>query len=481
LKSNLSILFFGTLFLVFRAPAQTNTFNPYSRYGLGELSQKTFAHNAGMGGACIALKPDSTMPIFINTGNPASYSLIRLTTLEVGGTFVYSQFRGSNNSSLTKWGANFSYGTLGFPVRQNGGACFGIMPYSSVGYETLTQTSVQNIGTVNYQYNGSGGLNKAFLGYGLMPFNKRLIKFRSKHLYVPDSVKTLSTSQYRSRQNVSKLLSDLSIGFNAEYLFGGISNVTRVLYPNTVYYNNTYRERSVTLGDFTGNFGLQTGLTIDSLRSKTLGHRRALKEKIKITFGFFMNINNPLKATYNNEVYNYILGGSGEEIIRDTVLYNTGQKGTIKLPLEQGFGIGIKKGERFNFVIDAAITNWQNFKYFENPSDLKKNYRLAAGLNFVPEKYAAGRGAFIRRINYRFGLSYETGYINLNNHSAPAYFASLGIGLPVGIGRLSSMVNISAQYGKMGPNDPALIKQDFWRVNFGFTFCDRWFQKFKYD
>ena len=60
------------------------------------MSPTTFAHNSGMGGTYIALKPDSTMPIFINTGNPASYSLIKLTTLEVGGSFLNSNFNIGN-------------------------------------------------------------------------------------------------------------------------------------------------------------------------------------------------------------------------------------------------------------------------------------------------------------------------------------------------------------------------------------------------
>lgn len=517
MKNKASILLLPLLALLpFSGNSQNSTFSPYSRFGIGEMAQQTFAHNTGMGGAHIALKPDSTMPIFMNVGNPASYALIRLTTLEVGGSFLYSQFRGNNNSSLNKWGTNFAYASLGFPVMGNGGACFGVQPYSYVGYETKNTVEEQNIGSVQYKYYGDGGLSKAFLGYGIMPFNKRLIRFRSKYLYTPDSLKTLTHKQYMHRQKVSKLLSDLSIGFNVNYIFGNIINSTRVVYPNSLTYNNTYRERILTMGDFTGNFGLQTGITTDSIKDhkgrktrignevktlKALGvyseaqlkmkedsindatplHRRALKQKVKVTFGYFMNLNNPLKVKYTTGVYNYILNGFGQEIIRDTVLYDLERKGTIKLPMEQGFGIGIKKGEKLNIVADFAITDWENFKYLNEVNDLKNNYRIAAGMNFVPEKYAAGRGAFLRKVNYRIGASYQTGYIYLKNTYISDYSVSVGVGLPVGIGRLSSMVNISAQYGIMGSSDPSLIKQKYWRINFGFTFCDRWFQKFRYD
>jgi hypothetical protein len=471
------------LFFVFIvcARSQNNTFSPYSRYGLGELNAPTFAHNAGMGGAYIALKPDSLIPgsMFINAGNPAAYPLIRLTTLEVGGAFINSNFT-SNSSSLKKWGTSFAYGALGFPVRSKGGACVGIMPYSHVGYDLKTVSNESGIGDVTYLYSGTGGLNKAFIGYGIMPFNKQLTRFRKKHLNVPDSLKTLSRSQFKLRQGINKLLSDFSIGVNVNYIFGNITQTSRVQYPNSILYNNTYRDRSTTLGDFTGNFGMQTAFTVDSV-SNGKGGKRALTEKVKFTFGYFASVNNALKVSYDAVAYNYILNGFGQEITRDTVISNHDQKGTIQLPLEQGFGIGFKKGERINIVSDFAITNWQDFKFLDNPNSLVNNYRIAAGLNYVPEKYAAGNGAYFRKMNYRFGLNYNTGYIQLQNTQISSYAITAGVGLPVGIGQLTSMVNVAAQYGQMGTTTNNLVKDNFWRINFGFTFSDRWFQKFRYD
>lgn len=155
MKNKINTFFFLLIILPAIVLSQLNTFSPYSRYGLGEMSPTTFAHNSGMGGTYIALKPDSTMPIFINTGNPASYSLIKLTTLEVGGSFLNSNFTSGSNL-IKKWTTNFSYGALGFPVMKNGGACFGIMPYTSVGYETQAISNERGIGNVTYNYNGGG-------------------------------------------------------------------------------------------------------------------------------------------------------------------------------------------------------------------------------------------------------------------------------------------------------------------------------------
>ncbi|HOZ87574.1 MAG TPA: hypothetical protein PL029_07445 [Bacteroidia bacterium] len=510
---NKSHIIFWILLVPVLALAQNNTFSPYSRYALGELTAPTLAHNSGMGGAFIAMKPDSMMPIFINTGNPAAYALIKLTSLEVGGSGVYSKFSG-DNTSVTRWSTNFSYGALGFPIANNGGACFGIMPYSHVGYDLQNKVTEGGIGEVSYLYNGSGGLNKAFIGYGIMPFSKRFVKFRGSQA-IPDSLKTLRGNKYRVAEMGAKVLSDFSIGFNVNYIFGGLQNTTRVIYPNSVLYNNTFRERTLTLGDFTGNFGIQSAFSIDSVADKrgrkdringqvaalkAMGYseemlknrrdslnnttplrKRAMSEKTKITFGYFMALNNALDVTYSSAVYNYITSATGQEIIRDTVIYRTNQKSTVSLPLEQGFGIGYKKGERVNAVVDFAITNWQNFKYLDNVSDFKNNYRIAAGVNFVPEKYAAGHNAFLKRINYRLGVSYQTGFIELKNTLITNYALTAGMGFPVGIGRLSSMVNLSVQYGQVGTSANNLTKENYIRFNFGFTFSDRWFQKMRYD
>lgn len=458
--------------------SQNNTFSPYSRYGFGELNTTTFAHNMGMGGAYIALKPDSTMPIFINAGNPAAYSLIKLTSLEVGGNYVYSQFSG-NNTSLKKWGTNFTYASLGFPVFRNGGACFGIQPYSSVGYDTQSTSDLTGVGTVTNQYSGTGGLNKVFLGYGIMPFGKRLNTFRRKNLYVQDSLKTLSRAGYKTGEFFSKLLSDFSVGANANYIFGNIENITDVMYAYPSLYNNTFTDRAVNVHDFTANFGAQTALTIDSVFTRH-GKKRALREKVKITFGFFMNLNNALNANYSYIAYNYLTSGSTVTRL-DTILFINSRSEKVRLPMEQGFGIGFKKGERINVVADFALSNWQKVQYPNLVNDFKNSYRVALGGNFVPEKYASGNNAFVKRMNYRAGLSYQSGHITVKNATVPTAAASLGLGIPVGMGRLSSMINVSVQYGKTGFGNKELIQENFWRIYFGFTFSDRWFQKFRYD
>ena len=466
--------------------AQINTFSPYSRFGLGELNQTTFSHNQAMAGTCIAFKPDSLYPVMINTGNPASYALIKFATFEVGGNFVRSNFT-TSLSSVYKWTTNFNYGSLGFPIRRKSGAAFGIMPYSNVGYNMQSVSNEPNIGNVTYNYNGEGGFNKVFLGYGTMPFKERLMKFRKKQANKElDPAYNISRSSYKFKELMSEIASDFSIGVNANYLFGSTLNYTDVRYPNSLTYFNTIREKTVRINDFTGNFGIQTAFTIDSVKvnrdtgSVVTGRlKRALSEKVKITFGYYMALNNTVKAKYDLVSYNYFLNSTAI-IPKDTILKSIDQTGKITLPLEQGFGIG------FKLVVDYAITDWSKFKMFDYTNTLKNNMRTSIGFNYVPDKYVLGRGTYFKRTQYKAGAFYNSGYLDINKTLIKTYGVSAGLSLPVGIRTGTGLVNIGIQYGVTGTQNNGLIKENFLRVNFGFTFNstyleDLWFRKFKYD
>ena len=53
--------------------SQSNTFSPYSRFGLGTFSNNFSSYYQSMGGASTA----SLNSVYVNPSNPASYSLIQ--------------------------------------------------------------------------------------------------------------------------------------------------------------------------------------------------------------------------------------------------------------------------------------------------------------------------------------------------------------------------------------------------------------------
>jgi len=460
--------------------SQILTSSPYSRYGLGELNVQTFATPVAMGGTFIAYHQDTIAPFFINAANPAGLAGIRLTTFELGGQANFTKIS-SSESSINKKNINFSYGSVGFPIKRIGGAAFGIMPYSTVGYKITSTQQYAGVGTMNYIFDGNGGVNKVFLGLGVNPFKKQISKFYNSAL-ADTLIKYKEINKYKRKKLGKQLLSELSIGGTANYLFGTINQTTDVIYPGTITYFNSKRERSIQVSDFTFNGGLQTHFTIDSIKSK--GQRRLLKQKIKIGFGFFINTPSSIRAKQNNIIYNYSVDGFGIARSKDTILNSQNIAGTIKLPLEMGVGFSIKKGEKLTVLMDAATTNWSGFKYFDAPSnDFKNSYRVSAGLNYIPNKLAYGSSNYIKRIQYRLGVSYTDGYLDLKNTAISNYFVSAGLGLPVGIGRFDdiAIVNISAQYGKMGTVNNKLLQEEYVRLVLGFTFNKRWFIKYKYD
>jgi hypothetical protein len=460
--------------------SQILTSSPYSRYGLGELNLQTFATPAAMGGSFIAYHQDSIAPFFINVANPASLAGIRLSAFELGGQAQFTKIS-SQTSSINKQNINFSYGSVGFPLKRFGGAAFGIMPYSTVGYKITSSQEDPNIGSMTYVFQGDGGINKAFIGIGVKPFRSNAAKFYKSAL-ADTLIKYQQTAKYKRKKFAKQLLSELSIGASGNYLFGTINQVTDVIYPGSITYYNSKRQRSVQISDFAFNGGMQTHFTIDSVKSH--GKRRLLKQRINIGVGFFVNTPASISAKQNNIIYNYAIDGFGVERPKDTILNSQGISGNITLPLEMGAGLSFKKGEKLTVLLDAATTNWNTFKYFDAPTnDFANSYRVSAGLNWVPNKLAFGSANYIKRIQYRLGVSYSDGYLDIKNTRISNAFVSAGLGLPVGIGRFDdiAVINISAQYGKMGTVTNNLLQEDYVRLVLGFTFNKRWFIKYKYD
>jgi hypothetical protein len=130
---------------------------------------------------------------------------------------------------------------------------------------------------------------------------------------------------------------------------------------------------------------------------------------------------------------------------------------------------------------DLAYTSWSKFRYIDNKNSLDDSYRVSLGINWTPDKSSIGADDYIKRIQYRIGGSYSNGFLELKNTRIDNYALTVGLGLPVGIYKSWSMVNISAQFGKMGSINNQLVQERYVRIMVGFTFNDRWFIKYKYD
>ena len=150
--------------MLFRSvQAQVTTSSPYSRYGFGNVKGSLLPQLRAMGGISTAVNKVNGFN-YINMQNPASYSGINLTTIDLGMSASLSSLS-RNNSSESNFNATFSHLAFAVPVSRKSAISFGVLPYSDLGYSYKNTVKIDTM-SVDQLYQGEGGLSKAYLGYG---------------------------------------------------------------------------------------------------------------------------------------------------------------------------------------------------------------------------------------------------------------------------------------------------------------------------
>ncbi len=445
------------LFISGFANAQINSVSPFSLFGLGDKSNGLFAQQQGMGGVYQSLRS----PYSVNLGNPASYSALRLATLDFGGVqkFVWQSTGGSD--PITNSTGYFNYLALGFPLTENWGMAVAITPYSIVGYDIRSSVEEPDYGNTVYRYTGQGGINKVMWG------------------------------------NSYRVYKGLSLGLNASYLFGTTDTRRDALFtdPSIDY---TRLQTQTTVSDFGFDAGFQYEYTWDSDKNlKVRGEANNQEDNdMFFTIGGTYGFGSDLRATQSGVAYTYVLSNSGTEIPLDTGSLYVDLGGSITLP--HSYGLGVSYGRRVPELLinawmveaDMNLTQWSGFKPFDgSPSSLTDSYRFSAGGYFIPN-FAFGnqnrRGNYFETIKYRFGAFYEKTNITFEDESAPDYGFTFGMDLPFraksvdpGDVKLST-INIGIVFGRRGFINSGAIQEDYINLYFGINLNDKWFRKFKY-
>ena len=177
--------------------AQLKINSPYSRLGVGDISQAGYSYNRGMAGVGVS----NASLFFINNVNPAMLQRNKYVVYEVG---MESQTRSlsSDNETQTNGDLTLDYLALSIPInRWNVGA--GLKKYSQVNYNISSVNQINSTDYSQVDYSGKGGLNEAGL-----------------------------TAAYRVSQDTSSNLT-VSLGLSANYIFGQIErNQTTELFVN---------------------------------------------------------------------------------------------------------------------------------------------------------------------------------------------------------------------------------------------------------
>jgi hypothetical protein len=407
--------------------SQNSTISPYSRFGIGDLTFRGFAYQRGMAGMSLG----NTNPSTINVNNPASYAYDSIMVMEIGanGEGLFSR---QNDISTSGFNADLNALAMAFPIVKNKlGFSFGIIPFSSTGYNIISKSSIDTLSTksdINYIYKGTGGYTKYYLGAGL------------------------------------KITSSLSVGVNANYLFGNVINQRKEEFTNNIFFNTNYQDE-LSLSDFYFEYGLNW--------------KHSLKNDKSIAIGITGSPSQKITANRNILWLNYKKAATGFDVIKDTVFLSLDNQGEVMLPLSYGIGFCVSKSNKWNYGADVKIQNWSDYESFGVKDNLNNSFSLSAGGSYIPNSLLSSK--YVSRIEYRFGAYYNKSYLNLNNNGdLNDVGLCLGVGLPIKRS-FQSKVNCSLQFGKRGTLSGNLVREQYIRLSIGLTFNEVWFIKKKYD
>lgn len=405
------------LFFTLISFAQQGTSSPYSFYGIGDVKFKGTAENRAMGG--LTIYSDS---IHLNFQNPASYSNLKLTTFSLGGTYLTTNLSTNSQSEKARRTA-MDYLAVGLPLGKLG-VGFGLMPYSSVGYNiqstvAATATNPQEI----KQYTGSGGINKVFLGLGYALSKK------------------------------------LSVGIDYSYNFGKIQT-----YSFRFIEGLQYGSREKNLSDVSGGT-LTAGINFTT----------PINNKLNGFASLIYSPDSKLSSSNSRNIATIQYSSTGAEILvqpSDIDVANT----TLTIPskLAVGFGVGQNKkwmlGTEITFQKSSAMGNRFNDI---NDVNYENSTRFSLGGFYIPNYNSFSK--YYEKIIYRAGLRYENTGLIVNTTSIKDYAVTGGLGLPL-IGVFSN-INIGIEYGQRGTTSAGLVQENYTNITIGLSLNDKWFQK----
>ena len=407
----------------------SGTNSTYSRFGLGLLQDQSNGFNKSMGGVGLGVRMGNR----INTANPASYSAIDSLSfiLDVGMSGSFGKMKqasrqvGVNNATL-------DFVHAGMHVAKGLGLAVGYMPYTSIGYkfssrpDTTTYDSNTTLPiTHSATYNGSGGLNQAYIGLGWKAY------------------KGLSVGA-----NVSLLWGKYSHTLVPEYMEGGTSSNA---------YSSTTKSEYATLKTYKIDLGVQYPVRLTRQDWVSLGTTVGLGHKIA------------------QDVIQTI----GE--VPDTAF------SPFDLPYSYGIGAAWQHKNTLLVAADVRQELWSNCRmpigtsggYLPMKGYYKNMTKIAIGSQWTPDPF----GNFWERIQYRAGMNFSTPYLKVDGANGPKEFRlCFGAGVPILNRRNNrSIVNFGVQWLRRSASGRGMVKEDYFVINLGMTFNERWFMKYKIE
>jgi hypothetical protein len=398
--------------------AQEGTSSPYSYYGIGDIRFKGTVESRSMAG--VAVEQDS---IHINLQNPASFANLKLTTFALGGTYNTTTLKSDTKSEKARR-TTLDYLAVGLPFGKIG-VGFGLIPYSSVGYKIESISA--DVNTSNRRYNGSGGLNKAFLGVGY------------------------------------KINSNFSIGADAQYNFGKIET------------NSLEFVTDIPIGTRESNTANLSGVNFD------IGamYKAKLNNKLNVYGSLNYAFENSLTSQNTRNIATVAYNLGFDLAVVDVV---GEQKNSVNLKFPGKLTVSAGIGESQKWLIGGKVAYQKSSGQANSYNDFSnvgygKYGNVSLGGYYIPDYNSFS--SYLKRIVYRGGLKYEKTGLVVNGESINDVGFTLGFGLP--ITETVSNVNIGLELGKKGTTSSNLVQENYVNISVGFSLNDKWFVQRKFE
>jgi len=405
--------------------SQKNNTSAYSFFGIGDKNNSSTVEQLSMGGIGASLGD----VYHLNFSNPASYASLKFTTYSLAIENKNTWAKDSNDKQRAS-ATYLTYLAMGIPLGEKGGLTFGLMPNSTVGYSLVSNVYDIDDEIIEASiYNGEGGTNKVFLGFGY------------------------------------NLFKGFNVGVQGNYVFGKIEN--NIINQQKEISLATKYETISNIDGFSLNAGFQ--------------YKTKLKNEIDLNVGANFDFENEIEAEGNEYLYSVSL--VSYESPRDTIL-NIESKGLLKSPVKTTIGVGLGKDNKWFTGLDYSFQKAQVLQgaVFENYSKIKYDdySKIAIGGFYIPKFNSIT--SYWERVTYRAGVKFEkTGLLvdasgNGNDFTAVDDFGiSFGVGLPVG--KQLSNLNLGLEFGKRGKATKGLVQENYVNFRLSLSLNDKWFKK----
>ena len=401
----------------FAASAQNSSNSPYTRYGLGDLSDQIFTNNSAMGGIGYGLRRSNE----INPMNPASYSSVDSLAFmfDMGISLKASNYKEKSYKTHTT-NSSFDYLVMQFRLHPRLGLAFGFTPFSTVGYNfTVTDPVVgkEDVKVMN-NFTGDGGSHNVFLGLGF------------------------------------KILENLSVGTNIGYFYGKQTYKTTAAFSDQADATINYNRRRIK--SYKIDLGVQ--------------YTQNINENDNMTFGFTYGLGHDLNVSEYKGMQ--ITDGERYNQVDEKVFH-----GGYSLPHSFGIGVAYKHKRKLTAGFDYTLQKWSKAKFDNKEGMYNDRTRLAFGLEYVPN--IIGRN-YLNKIAYRVGTYYTSPYLKTPQGDGPKeYGVSAGFGFPLYLFQRRTVLSITGQYSRLKPSVEHLLQEDRFVLKLGLTFNEAWFMKWR--